>query len=192
VPEEYARAAFDAWVHGDQTRLEELATPSVVDLLTARPWSADEGWGDQTSCEGAAGSSYCTRRATSVQLTLRVGNELASQGAPHAVVEAFFEPLPGETVALWPVTTQEEADNSQQQVDEGHSPWQADRTAVATFYGENVIGWTGARIEPAPNGAIRITNPATGAQFEVTMAQPARQGEGGIWAIVAVRSSTGS
>lgn len=135
VPAEYARAVFDAWVAGNQPRIEELAVPSVADLLAARPWSADDGWGDQATCEGAAGSTYCTWTGASAQLTIRVANEQGSGAEPHAATEAVFSPVPGRTIALWPVSTQEEADNSQQQVDEGHSPWQADPVAVATFYG---------------------------------------------------------
>jgi hypothetical protein len=39
-------------------------------------------------CEGAAGSSYCTFNAGGdPTIVVRVGNEAASQGAQHAVIE---------------------------------------------------------------------------------------------------------
>jgi hypothetical protein len=46
------------------------------------------------------------------------------------------------------------------------------------------LGWTGATVESARSDVYWVTDPATGHRAEITVAQPVRSGEGGIWAVV--------
>lgn len=87
-PNGYAAAAFLAWQQGDDATLELLTSPAALAVLTAH----DPGTGQWTGpvSEGAAGSSYCTWNGPEGQLVLRVANEAASTGQPHAVHEARF------------------------------------------------------------------------------------------------------
>lgn len=82
-PQAYATAFVDAWSVGDQATALELGTQSAVDTIFAF-----EGGGTWSlvSCEGAAGSSFCTFDAGgNPTVVVQVGNEAASQGQPHAV-----------------------------------------------------------------------------------------------------------
>jgi hypothetical protein len=185
-PQDYASAAFGAWLDGDLAGLDHYAAGAVVDLLAARAPEDASGWTGPV-CEGAAGSSYCTWSRAETRVTLRVANEAASQGRPDAVTSASFGP-PAGGVAVWPFLTAEEAANTQEQVDQGHSPWLLEPTAVAGFYASAVFGWADAGIEPVRPGVYWLTDPATGARAEVALGQPARPGQGGIWAVTEARS----
>jgi hypothetical protein len=179
-PVDYAVATFIAWGNGDLDTLSELAAPPVAGFLAAR--APDDAEWESPECEGAAGSTYCTWSIPWTQLTLRVANEAASQGEPHAVTEAFFSVAP-DRVAIWPFTTAEEAQNTQEQVDQGHSPWLLEPTAVASFYASAVLGWQDATVEPVRPDAYWVTDPVSGTMAELTLTQPVREGEGGIWAV---------
>jgi hypothetical protein len=87
-PAGLAIAAFNAWVARDVTTLERLTSATAAQVLLARE-AKDNVWVGPT-CEGAAGSTYCTWTAERARLVLRVGNEAASTGQTHAVVEASF------------------------------------------------------------------------------------------------------
>jgi hypothetical protein len=117
-----------------------------------------------------------------------VRNEAVSQGRKHAVAEAFFtDPAGG--VAMWPFTTAEQAANTQTGVDEGHQPWLLDAASVAVSYAGAELGWPDTGIEQVQPSTYRVTDPASGARAELALAQPARQGEGGIWAVVRAGSA---
>jgi hypothetical protein len=88
-PEGYATAAFQAWQQGDDATLELLTSPAALAVLTAQAPGTDEWTGPV--CDGAAGSSYCTWSGSGEQLVLRVANQAASTGEPHAVHEARLE-----------------------------------------------------------------------------------------------------
>jgi hypothetical protein len=80
-------AFVGAWEQGDQDRALELGTSAAVDTIFAYDSGGAGGW-SFVQCEGAAGSSYCTFNAGGdPTIVVRVGNEAASQGAPHAVTE---------------------------------------------------------------------------------------------------------
>lgn len=185
-PVAYATGAFEAWLRGDIRQLDRYAAGAVTDVLAARAPEATTGWGTP-ACEGAAGSTYCTWSRAEVTLTLRVANEAASAGRRDAVTSAAFAPAPG-GVAIWPFVTAEEAANTQEQVDQGHSPWLVEPTAVASFYAGAELGWADAPVEAVRPGTYWVTDPATGARAELDLAQPARPGEGGIWAVTQARS----
>jgi hypothetical protein len=185
-PSAYAARAFRAWLRGDERTLDRLAAGAVADFLSARAPEGTTGW-DVAACSAGAGSTYCSWSRDETTLTLRVANEPASQGQPDAVTSARFTP-PFGGVAVWPFITAEEAANTQEQVDQGHSPWMVEPTAVAEFYAGAVLGWQEAGVEPVRPGVYWVTDPVSGARAEVELGQPARSGEGGIWAVVEARS----
>jgi hypothetical protein len=182
-PQAYATATFRAWLNGNEARLSRLAAPPVAQFLLARAPESASGWSGP-SCEGAAGSTYCSWTRTETEVVVRVANEAASQGQPRAVTEAFFQPA-GDDVAIWPFTTAEAASNTQDQVDQGHSPWMLDPAAVSSFYALAVLGWEDADVQQARPDPLTfwVTDPASGTMAELTLGQPVRQGEGGIWAV---------
>jgi hypothetical protein len=186
-PEGYASAAFDAWTTGNDRRLEKLATGPVADFLEARTHHERGEWSGP-ACEGAAGSTYCAWTQPNAELVLRVGNEAAAAGRKHAVVEAFFTVPPG-AVAVWPFTTAEEAANAQAGVDQGHQPWLLDAASVTVAYAQAELGWQDAGIDEVQPSLYRVTEPASGAHADLTLAQPVRQGSGGIWAVVRAGST---
>ncbi|MPY91773.1 MAG: hypothetical protein GEV08_01545 [Acidimicrobiia bacterium] len=122
VPSEYAAAAQAAWAAGDLRRLGTLMSPEAFALLAARPPTAEDDW-QPLACDGAPGSTTCEWAGAEATLGVRVDNALAAQGGEAAIVEARFTPPPVESVAIWPYTTAEAAQNTQDQVDEGSSPW---------------------------------------------------------------------
>lgn len=91
VPAEYADAFVRAWGSGDQTTMTRLGTSDAVASLDSHGDTGGPHW-DQTSAEGAAGSTIVTYTNTESgdTLELRVQNETASQGAEHAVMEARY------------------------------------------------------------------------------------------------------
>lgn len=86
TPDAYATAFIAAWVAADRDAASALATPEVVDQLFAvdageAPWAL-------VTCEGAAGSSYCTfGDGAGGEIVVRVGNEAAALGQPQAIAE---------------------------------------------------------------------------------------------------------
>lgn len=184
----YAEAAYDAWRTGDGASVVDLAAPEVVQLLAAHP--AGDGWdGDMGSCEGAAGSVYCVAMAPGTQLVLRVANQAASTGVAHAVTQATFARTPG-AAAMWPLTTTEEAWNTQAQVDAGHSPWMLDPEAVVSAYAVAELGFTEPIVEPTATTffTYRVVDAATGVAGDIGVNQPARQERGGIWTVTQAAS----
>jgi hypothetical protein len=186
-PESYATAAFDAWLQGNDRRLRKLATGPVADFLAARTPDEPGEWSGPT-CDGTAGSTYCAWTQPDAELVIRVRNEAASQGRKHAVAEAFFT-VPAGGVAVWPFTTAEQAANAQTGVDEGHQPWLLDAATVAMSYAGAELAWQDAGTEQVQPSIYRVTDPASGARADLTLAQPARQGEGGIWTVVRASSA---
>ena len=85
--QDYGTAFVTAWVGGDRARATQLGTESAVKAAFA---SRVEAMPRFVRCEGAAGSSYCTWAGDEYTMQLRVHNEPASLGEPHAVVEVVF------------------------------------------------------------------------------------------------------
>jgi hypothetical protein len=179
-PNDYAVATLTAWQQGDLTYLAELTGPPVAAFLAARSdrWV---DWGNP-QCEGAAGSSYCIWARPEIQFVVRIGNEMAYAGQPHAVLEAYFQPG-RDRAAIWPITTQAEANTTQAQVDQGHQPWLVDPAAVASVYAQAELGWENATVNMVEPHQYEVTDPASGAMARLDVIQPAREGESGIWAV---------
>lgn len=189
-PSDYAVATFTAWQQGDLTALTNLAVPEVLSFLDAV--SPDGGSWEGPQFEGAMGSTYATWTRPDIGFVVRVGNEMASTGEPHAVREVFFSPAPGR-VAIFPFTTQDEADTTQAQVDQGHQPWLLDPAMVASAYSTAGLGWDDATVVMLRTGWYEVTDRATGAAADLALEQPVRTGEGGIWAVTRAGSvGTGS
>jgi hypothetical protein len=123
-------------------------------------------------------------------LTLRVGNEAASLGRPQATTEAAFDP-PAGGVAVWPLTTAEEAANTQAQVDQGHSPWMLEPAAVADAFAGAELGWSGTVVTVTGPSTVRIARAGGATPIDLTLAQPARTGPGGIWVVTRIGSAAG-
>lgn len=184
-PTGIAASVFESWAaDGDMAGVRAGADEAVADVL--QRWEPGDAAWDGPACEGAAGSTYCSWTSSDATLVLRVGTEAGR------VVEARLA-APPDGVAVWPVTTQEQAVNTQQEVDGGSSPWQLEPETVATFYAENVLGLTGVDLEQELDDdplVLRVTD-ADGLALVLTMTQPARTGEGGIWAIRDARAAGG-
>lgn len=88
VPDEYASAAFDAWVAGDDAVLERMLAPEALEDLRQVNADPSADW-EFSRCEGAAGSSYCEWIGPDGALTFRVANEAASNGEDHAIAEVI-------------------------------------------------------------------------------------------------------
>jgi hypothetical protein len=89
-PEAYATALIRAWELGDAPVAEVFATDDAFNQLFAFEGGGAPGIWQVTSCEGAAGSTYCTFSAGGdATLTVRVLNELAARSSPDAVIEVI-------------------------------------------------------------------------------------------------------
>ncbi|QXC63264.1 hypothetical protein KSP35_11025 [Aquihabitans sp. G128] len=74
VPAKPAGALYDAWKAGDKAKAGQTATPTAVNQLFTKTWSASSQW-LFINCDGAAGSTYCTWvESTEGRLQLRVDN----------------------------------------------------------------------------------------------------------------------
>jgi hypothetical protein len=169
-----ATSAFEAWRSGDTGHFEFIADPAVADFVSVELLQPD-GWTGPT-CEGAGGGTYCSWVSSEATVVLWLAYQLG--GAK--VMGVRLAPPPG-GVAVWPFTTSEEAENTQQSVDAGHSPWQLDPAAVAMSYAENVLKLEQPQLQQTPLN-VRITG-ASGVSINMHLVQPAQQGDGGIWAI---------
>ena len=89
--EDYAIALIEAWERGDRDAAAALTDPDALETLFSREGGGAGTWSLE-GCDGAMGSTYCTFRADGEPAVIvRVGNEAASQGEPHAVSEVQFE-----------------------------------------------------------------------------------------------------
>ncbi len=88
---DYADDLVRAWGAGDEARMNQLATPEVITALKQHAPKGGPNW-ERTAQDAGAGSVFVTytNSADKSVLQLRVQNETAGQGEPHAVVEAKF------------------------------------------------------------------------------------------------------
>jgi hypothetical protein len=86
-PQAYAQAFVTAWVDRDRARAAKLGIATAVNAAFASTVKTAPTF---KSCEGAAGSSYCTWEGDEYTMTVRVGNELVAQHEEHAVREVRF------------------------------------------------------------------------------------------------------
>ncbi|HYH30349.1 MAG TPA: hypothetical protein VD903_08190 [Pseudonocardia sp.] len=93
-----------------------------------------------------------------------------------------------DSVALpWPAPTAAEAAALQAAVDGGSQPWLLDPTEVAIAYAAAAHGWPDAEAYPGPEGTSVDVRNAEGDRLTLSLAQPARTGDDGIWVVTAER-----
>jgi hypothetical protein len=101
-------------------------------------------------------------------------------------------PAPETVVGLWPVRTLAQARVLQDRADAGHQPWLLSPELVATSYGAAELDL----YEPVARrvGLNAYEVGATGSEWVATLylAQPVRQGAGGIWVVTRTGSPAGS
>jgi len=92
----YADAVLAAWKNGQQSRLADLSTATVV-LQLQGTTGLDSNW-SYVQCQGAAGSSFCQYfNNNGDAITIRVINQFLGQ--PHAVSEVQLDITKYETTA---------------------------------------------------------------------------------------------
>jgi hypothetical protein len=90
-PTDLNRAVLDAWSTKDTTRLA-LLTSDPQDFL-AIPGHPDQHW-TRISCDGAAGSGYCTYyNSDGDQITIRTGTQAAAEHRWHAAMLWSWNPI---------------------------------------------------------------------------------------------------
>jgi hypothetical protein len=101
-------------------------------------------------------------------------------------------PEPETAIGLWPVRTLEQARMLQDGVDAGHQPWLLSPERVATSYGAAELGLYQPVARRAGPNAYEVG--ATGSEWaaKLYLAQPVRQGTGGIWVVGRIASPAGS
>jgi hypothetical protein len=101
-------------------------------------------------------------------------------------------PGPETIVGLWPVRTLEQARVIQDGADAGHQPWLLSPEQVATSYGAAELDLYKPVARRVGPNAYEVG--ATGSEWaaKLYLAQPVRQGAGGIWVITRTGSPAGS
>jgi hypothetical protein len=102
------------------------------------------------------------------------------------------KPGPETIVGLWPVRTLEQARMLQEGADAGHQPWLLSPELVATSYGAAELDLYQPVARRVGPNAYEVG--ATGSEWvaKLYLAQPVRQGAGGVWVITRTASPTGS
>jgi hypothetical protein len=95
---------------------------------------------------------------------------------------------PAQPVELpWPAHSAADAAALQTAADSGSQPWLLDPSEVAISYAAAAHGWADAEAYPGPDGtSVDVRNP-DGDRLTLTLAQPARTGDTGIWVVTAER-----
>ena len=92
-------------------------------------------------------------------------------------------PDPETVVGLWPVRTLEQARMLQDGADAGHQPWLLSPELVATSYGAAELDLYQPVARRVGPNAYEVG--ATGSEWvaKLDLAQPVRQGAGGVWVV---------
>jgi hypothetical protein len=122
----------------------------------------------------------------------------AGQASPPAQPPANTTPKPKPapdpetTIGLWPARTLGYARMLQDGADAGHRPWLLSPELVATSYGAAELGLYQPVARRVGPNAYEVG--ATGSEWaaKLYLAQPVRQGPGGIWVITRTGSPAGS
>lgn len=125
-----------------------------------------------TACVLLAGCGSPTPAATL--------DPVPSPSGPPAVTEPAGAPA---VSTPWPARSAAESVGLQERVDDGAQPWLLDPAELARSYVAAAYGWDDATVT-AGEGIVDITGP-DGTRRVLTVAQPGRTGEGGIWVVTA-------
>jgi hypothetical protein len=183
-PSSVAGVVAAAWASGDDDSVRANAEANTARVLLALdpgdgPWRAGE-------CAGTVRSIYCRFRSPRAELTLRVPHP-GPTGSTSSSVGGASLAAADPAVALWPLTTAEEAENTQASVDKGHSSWHLEPRAVALSFAEAELEFHTPTVDAAASSGetMRVTD-GDGRSVDIATTQPARSGPGGIWAVAAV------
>lgn len=104
--------------------------------------------------------------------------------APAASGPASAGPAVAPAVAVpWPARSAAESAGLQESVDDGAQPWLLDPAELARSYVAAAYGWVDATVT-ASSGSVDVTGP-DGTRRVLTVTQPGRTGEDGIWVVTA-------
>ena len=96
-------------------------------------------------------------------------------------------PEPNVSVTLpWPAADRATTTRLQRAVDNGTEPWLLDPAQVAISYVTAAYGWLDADARPSADGRT-VDVDDSGKRVILTMTQPGRPGQGGIWVVTSVR-----
>ena len=95
------------------------------------------------------------------------------------------EPVSAEVELPWPAATAADAGALQAQVDRGSQPWLLDPSEVAIAYAAAAHDWPDAEAYPGPDGTSVDVRNADGERITLSLTQPIRTGNDGIWVVTA-------
>jgi hypothetical protein len=116
-------------------------------------------------------------------LTLIAALALLTGCASGSPAPAPPQAAPTGTPLLWPVSTLEQAQTLQTEVDGGAQPWTLEPEEVAINYATATWGWTNPEPTTGTPGAVTLSDPQGTAAL--TLVQPVRAGTTGIWVVSA-------
>jgi hypothetical protein len=111
----------------------------------------------------------------------------AGAGPAPPTTESAPAPAAADVVLPWPAATAAEAAALQAEVDRGAQPWLLDPSEVAISYAAAAHDWPDAEAYPGPDGTSVDVRNADGERLTLSLAQPARTGDDGIWVVTAER-----
>ena len=85
----------------------------------------------------------------------------------------------------WPARTASDAAALQAAADSGSQPWLLDPSEVAVSYAAAAHGWADAEGYPGPDGTSVDVRNSDGERLTLSLVQPARVGDDGIWVVTA-------
>lgn len=92
-------------------------------------------------------------------------------------------PAPDDVRLPWPAATAADAAALQAEVDRGAQPWLLDPSEVAIAYAAAAHRWSDAEAYPGPDGTSVDVRNADGERLTLSLAQPGRTGNDGIWVV---------
>jgi hypothetical protein len=167
-------------VAGCQSRPDQPTTPAPAPVQRAAP--------PTTAPPGPTPIERATPPTTTPARQARPPSRPLASTTP----EPKPAPEPEMVVGLWPVRTLEQARVLQGRADAGHQPWLLSPELVATAYGAAELDLYQPVARRVGPDAYEVG--ATGSEWvaRLFLAQPVRQGAGGIWVITRTASPEGS
>ncbi len=119
------------------------------------------------------------------------GAQAGTAGSPGAAAPATPRPaapapagVPTDAARLpWPAATPAGQASLQQSVDSGAQPWLLDPVQTADSYAAS-LGWTSVHTSGGGTSApVRVTVRSSAGVHTLTLGQPQRKGQGGIWLV---------
>ncbi len=123
-------------------------------------------------------SRSSTHPATAAASPAPKGSPTASSTAPRVTAT----PFPG----IWDIRTWQQARRLQDGVDNGHQPWRCGPDRLVTLYAQQILHVAQPVVRRVDPVTFSVTRPGQGLIATVTVTQPIRQGNCGIWVITNV------